>query len=82
MTGGKLAKKIVLYSATWCPHCKGAKEFFKKNKIAFVNKDIEDKKNAEEMVRKSKQMGIPVMEINGKIIVVFDEDEVRKELKI
>ena len=80
--GEKSAKKIVIYSATWCPHCKGAKDFFKSNKISFVNKDVEDKKNAEEMVRKSKQMGIPVIEICGKIIIGFDEDEIRKELKI
>lgn len=75
-------KKIVLYSATWCPHCKRAKEFLKKHKINFTNKDVEDKKNAEEMVRKTKQMGIPVLEIFGKIIVGFDEDEVKKELEI
>ena len=75
-------KKIILYSATWCPHCKRAKDFFKDNKIRFTNKDIEEKKNAEEMVRKSKQTGIPVLEICGKIIVGFDEDEVRRELRV
>ncbi|MBI4117006.1 NrdH-redoxin [Candidatus Pacearchaeota archaeon] len=72
-------RKIILYSATWCPHCKRAKDFFKKHKINFTNKDVEDKKNAEEMVRKSKQTGIPVLEISGKITVGFDENEVRKE---
>ncbi len=75
-------RKIILYSANWCPHCNRAKEFLKRNKISFTNKDVEEKKNAEEMVRKSKQTGIPVLEIFGKIIVGFDEDEVRMELGI
>ncbi len=75
-------KKVILYSTPWCPWCKKIREFFKANKIPFVDKDVEKfKKYADEMVKKSKQKGIPVIDIDGKIIVGFDEDKIKMALK-
>ena len=77
-----MAKKVILYSTPWCPWCKKIREFFKANKIPFVDKDVEKfKKYADEMVKKSKQKGIPVIDIDGKIIVGFDEDKIKMALK-
>lgn len=78
-----MARKVVLYSTSWCPWCKRVREFLTKNKIKFAEKDVEkNEKYAKEVVKKSKQMGIPVTDIDGKIIVGFDEDKLKKELKI
>lgn len=75
-------KKVILYSTEWCPWCKKVREFFKANKIPFTDKDVEKfKKYADEMVKKSKQKGIPVIDIDGKIIVGFKEGEMKKALK-
>jgi len=82
-SGAKKSNKVTVYSTSWCPWCKKVKEFLKENKIKFINKDVEkSKKYADEMVKKSRQKGIPVTIINGKVIVGFEEDKMRKELKI
>ena len=79
----KLMKKVIIYTTVWCPWCKRTKEFFKKHKIKFEERDVEDDpKSAEEMVKKSGQSGIPVTDIEGKIIIGFDEPALRKELGI
>jgi glutaredoxin-like YruB-family protein len=75
--------KVIVYSTTWCPWCTRVKEFLKQNKIAFRDVDVgEDRNAAEEMMKKSGQMGVPVVDIDGKIIVGFNEPEMRKALKL
>lgn len=75
--------KVKVYSTQMCPWCVRLKEFLKENKISFKDVDVsEDQKAAGEMVRKSRQMGVPVTDIDGKIIVGFNEAELKKLLKI
>lgn len=75
--------KVIVYSSSWCPWCDRAKQFLKENKIDFKEIDIEsDPKAAQEMVEKSGQMGVPVIDIDGRIIVGFNEPEIRKALKL
>jgi glutaredoxin 3 len=58
-----------------------AKEFLTENKVEFTNVDVStDEKAAEEMVKKSGQMGVPVIDIDGKIIVGFERDELKTAL--
>lgn len=60
-----------------------AKEFFKKNGFEYKEVDVsKDQAELEEMVKKSHQMGVPVIEINDKIFVGFNRSELEKELKI
>ncbi len=74
---------IKVYSTPTCPWCIRTKEFLKKNKISSKDIDISsDKKAAEEMIKKSKQIGVPVIEVDGKIIVGFNEKELKKLLSI
>ena len=78
-----MAKKVKIYSTPSCTFCHAAKEFFKEHKIKY--EDIDVSKNPEaarEMVEKSGQMGVPVIDINGKIIIGFNEGEIRKELNL
>ncbi len=64
---------IKVYSTSACPYCEMAKEYFKKNNITYENIDVMADKNArQEMFQKSHQMGVPVIDIDGSIIVGFD----------
>lgn len=76
------AKNVTVYSATWCAFCHAAKGYLDKLGIKYQDKDIEkDPKNAEEAVSKSGQMGIPVIDIDGTIIVGFDRPKIDEALK-
>jgi len=74
--------KIKIYTTEACPYCVMAKEFLKKNKIDFQEADVSNNQEAAmEMIEKSGQSGVPVIEIDGKIIVGFDLPEIKKALK-
>ncbi len=74
---------VIIYSTPTCVYCKMAKEFFAKNNVAYDEKDVAtDMKAREEMVQKSNQLGVPVIDIDGKILVGFDEQELRSTLNI
>lgn len=73
---------IKIYSTPSCGYCNKAKAYFKANKIAFTDYNVaSDQRKAEEMVRKSGQMGVPVIDINGRIIVGFNQSEVDRALR-
>jgi len=64
--------KVIIYSTTTCPYCVYAKEFFKQKGIEFEDVNVSlDQKRAREMVEKSGQMGVPVVQINNSIVVGF-----------
>ena len=74
--------KITVYSTPTCPWCAKAKDYLKKKKIEFRDVDItEEDKDREEMIDKSGQMGVPVIDIDGTIIVGFNPKEIEKALK-
>ena len=74
---------VKIYSTPTCPWCMKTKEFLKEHKIKFSDIDVsKNSRAAHEMVDKSGQMGVPVIDIDGKIIVGFDEAELRRTLKI
>ena len=75
-------KKVKIYSTPTCPYCRGAKQFLKDNNIDFEDIDVSSNQAAaEEMIQKSGQMGVPQIEINGKLIVGFDRDAIDRELQ-
>ncbi|HJV34431.1 glutaredoxin domain-containing protein [Geomonas sp.] len=76
--------KIVLYSVSWCPHCKAAKEYFTKNNIPFINRDVEiDSEAYRLLTSKYKSQGVPVIVIGDdqEIIRGFDEKSFEKTLE-
>jgi glutaredoxin-like YruB-family protein len=78
---GDAMKKVTLYSTPVCPFCIMAKDFLKKNKVEFKDCDVSENSTwLKEMVKKSGQTGVPVFDIDGKIIVGFNEGVVRKAL--
>ena len=75
--------KIKIYSTPTCPFCKRAKAFFKEHNIEYDDVNVaEDEKARDEMVEKSGQMSVPVIEVGDKIIIGFNEQELRKTLKV
>ena len=75
--------KVTIYTTSSCPWCKKTKEFYKEHKVSFTEKNVEkDIKAAHEMIEKSGQQGVPVSEIDGNIVVGFDEEKLRELLKI
>ncbi len=77
-----MTKKIKLYSTPSCIYCHMAKQFFEENNINFEYIDVSaNQEAAKEMVQKSGQMGVPVIEINGEIVIGFDEPKIQSLIK-
>ena len=75
--------KVMIYSTPTCIYCKMAKELFAKNNIAYEEHDVAaDEVARNEMFSKSHQMGVPVIDIDGKIIVGFDKKTLEETLGI
>ena len=77
-----MGKKVKIYSTPGCSFCKSTKDFLKEKKIDFDDIDVaENQKAAQEMVEKSGQMGVPVLDINGTIIIGFNKEKIESALK-
>jgi len=73
---------VKIYTTPTCPYCHMAKEFLKEKGVEFDEIDVSaDQEAAKEMVAKSGQMGVPQIEINGKIIVGFNREALEAELE-
>jgi len=73
--------KIKVYSTPTCPWCVKLKEFLDEKKVEYEDVDVSvDHDAAKKMIEKSGQMGVPQIEINGKIIVGFDKYTIETEL--
>lgn len=76
-------KKVTIYTTPTCHFCKAAKAFFAEHNVEYTNNDVTTNRAlADEMVAKSGQMGVPVIDIEGQIIVGFDEPRIREILEI
>lgn len=74
--------KVIVYSTPTCPYCVYTKEYLKENNVPFEDVDVsKDRVRAQEMVTKSGQMGVPVVDIDGKILVGFQPDAFDSLLK-
>jgi glutaredoxin 3 len=74
---------VRVFSTPVCPYCETLKEYFKEKNIVFDDIDVsKDEKAMNEMIERSGQMTVPVLDINGKIIVGFDKAEIDKLLEI
>ena len=75
--------KVKIFTTISCPYCLTLKEFLKERNIEFEEIDVgENPKAAREMIEKSGQMGVPVIEIDGEIVVGFDKEKISKLLKL
>ena len=75
--------ETTIYSTPTCVYCKMAKEFFKKNNIQYTEKNVaEDEAARSEMLKKSGQMGVPVITVGDSTIVGFDAEKLSHLLGI
>jgi glutaredoxin-like YruB-family protein len=73
---------VIVYSATWCAFCRAAKEYLDKLGVKYTELDVEaDPANGHAAVDKSGQRGIPVLDIDGDIVVGFDRPKIDSALK-
>ncbi len=74
---------VTVYSTPICPFCKKAKDFLKQHDVKFEDVDVSaDHERQHEMIEKSGQMGVPVLDIDGQIIVGFDVEKIKAALGI
>ena len=74
---------VKIYSTPTCVYCKTLKEYLNNHKIEFLNIDVsKDKKELEKMIKDSGQMAVPVIDIDGEVIIGFDKAKIDKLLKI
>lgn len=74
-------KQVKIYSTPTCPWCIRTKQFLKENNINFEDIDVSlNQSAAEEMMQKSGQMAVPVLDIEGEIIVGFDKEKIKTAL--
>ena len=75
--------KVIVYSADACPYCHMVKDWLKVNNIEFEDVNIqEDQEKAKEMVEKSGQMGVPVIDVDGKIVIGFNKEKLKELVEI
>ena len=75
--------RVIVFSTPTCTYCNMAKQYFRQNKVRFRDVDVtRDPAAARDLVRRSGQMGVPVIDIGGKIIVGFDKPKINQLLGI
>jgi glutaredoxin 3 len=76
-------KKIEIYSTPTCHYCNEAKEFFKANGLVYTEHNVQsDLAMRKQMVEKSGQLGVPVIDVGGEVTVGFDRETLAKMLGI
>lgn len=76
-----MAKSVKVYSTPSCHYCVEVKQFLRENNVEFEEIDVStDQSAAEEMTQKSGQLGAPVLDIDGEIIVGFDQEKIKSAL--
>ena len=73
--------RVIVFSTPTCSFCNMAKKYFRERGIRFKDVDVSrDATAARDMLRRSGQSGVPVIDINGKIVVGFDRPKIDKYL--
>jgi len=76
-------KEVTIYTTPSCVYCKMAKDFFRQQSIAYKEVDVaEDLGGRQEMIEKSGQLGVPVIDVAGQIIIGFDKPRLTELLEV
>lgn len=72
---------IKIYTTPTCAFCKMAKEYLKSKNLSYEEYDVSrDIPRQKEMIEKTGQLGVPVIEIDGKIVIGFDKPKLNQLL--
>lgn len=75
------SKEVKVYSTPTCSWCTKVKSFLKDNGIAYKDMNVaEDRAAAEDMVKRSGQMGVPVIDIDGDLVIGFNQPALKEKL--
>ena len=73
--------QVTIYSTPTCGYCKMAKAYFTENNIAYTEKDVSvDAVARDDMIKKSGQLGVPVIDVDGTLVVGFDKPKLAQLL--
>lgn len=76
-------QKVIIYSTPYCVYCKAAKEFFQEHDVKYEEKNVaQDEEARERMIKKSGQMGVPVIEVGDEVVVGFDAKKLSALLRL
>lgn len=76
-------KPVAIYTTETCSYCKLAKEFFQKNNVQYQEYNVgTDLEKRQEMIEKSGQMGVPVITIDGEVVVGFNKPRLEELLGV
>lgn len=68
-------REVIVYTTPSCPWCNAVKRYLEERGIPYTEIDVsQDQAAAMEMIQKSGQMGVPVVEIDGEIVIGFDKE--------
>lgn len=74
---------VTIYSTPTCVYCNMAKTFFKTNNVAYTEHNVAtDLEKRKEMIDKTGQMGVPVIDLGSEIVIGFDEEKIKAVLNI
>ena len=74
---------VTIYSTPTCVYCNMAKSFFKANNVAYTEHNVASDLDArKQMIDKTGQMGVPVIDVDGEVIVGFNEDKLKALLNV
>lgn len=75
--------KTIIYSTPTCTYCHLVKQFFTENKVDYEERDVtKDQRYMQELLQKSGQLGVPVIDANGHIVVGFNREALKRALKL
>lgn len=78
-----MTQSVTIYSTISCPYCKMAKSFFQEHNVTYTEKDVTSDEAAQhEMIEKSGQLAVPVIDIDGQIIVGFNQAKLKELLSL
>jgi glutaredoxin-like YruB-family protein len=67
--------KVIVYSTPTCPYCKIAKDWLREKGVEYEDFNVaENEEKAKEMVEKTGQMGVPVLDVGGELVIGFDRE--------
>jgi glutaredoxin 3 len=75
-------EKVIIYGAEWCAFCHEAMRYLDSKGVKYTYKNIDmNPEDGRTVIEKSGQTGIPVLDIDGAIIIGFDRPSIDEALK-
>lgn len=78
-----MSKNVIIYSTPTCVYCRMVKEFLTEHKVPFTDYDLsQDIEKRDEVVKKTGQMAVPIIDIDGEVVIGFDKAKISRLLGI